>query len=87
MDSSSTSNHVTAGELNPRYDQLSEPSPQLESLLSDVLPSEYAIWQEGRQGQLTTDMLAPRQHVDQLQQLLGSCYAEFAPRPSKEVDL
>lgn len=78
---------VRAAELNQRYYQLTVPITQLESLLSGVLTADYQRWQEDRRAKLSIDIGAPRRHVDQLQQLLGSCYAEFSPELSKDVDL
>ncbi|WOJ92077.1 DUF3080 family protein [Congregibacter variabilis] len=78
---------VRAAELNKRYYQLSEPVTQLESLLSAVLTRDYQSWQENRKTKLSRDIAAPRHHVNQLQQLLGTCYAEFAPEVTKDIDL
>lgn len=75
---------VRAAELNQRYYQLTKPITQLESLLSGVLTVDYQSWQEDRQVKLRAGSIAPRRHVDHLQQLLGTCYAEFAPELSKK---
>ncbi|WP_414981267.1 DUF3080 family protein [Congregibacter sp.] len=72
---------VRGADLNQRYYQLTKPITQLESLLGGALTSDYQIWLEDRRMQLQMGIGAPRQHVDQLQQLLGTCYAEFSSEP------
>ncbi|EED31603.1 hypothetical protein NOR53_3458 [gamma proteobacterium NOR5-3] len=78
---------VRASDLNQRYYQLSQPIAQLESLLTGTLPRGYVSWLDQRETKLSAGLQAPRRHVDQLQQLLGTCYAEFAPGPKNDTDL
>ncbi|WP_084567019.1 DUF3080 family protein [Congregibacter litoralis] len=69
-----------AASLGQRYYDLSEPLRELEQLLADALPDAYADWRDNRDRRFDAGLKAPRNHVTQLQALLGVCYAEFAAR-------
>lgn len=65
--------------LGQRFHALNPPFTTLENTLSGVLPPSYRQWQVARNELLSEGMDAPAAHVSQLQALLGSCYAAFAP--------
>jgi hypothetical protein len=67
-----------AADISQRYHQLLPPILQLEALLGTVLPEQYRDWQRQRDRLLSGALLAPRRHVEALQELLGSCYREFS---------
>jgi hypothetical protein len=75
---------ATAAKLNQRYHALLNPIEQLENLLDPVFPSDYQVWRSARNDALTKGSEAPARHVYQLQSLLGSCFAEFAPRKNRD---
>ena len=68
--------------LSQRFHALTPPFTTLENTLSGVLPPSYRQWQAARNQLLSEGMDAPAAHVTQLQNLLGSCYAEFGPEAS-----
>jgi hypothetical protein len=69
--------------LSQRFYQLAEPLTALESALSLTLPKDYRDWQTPRSALLEQGLKASADHVKQLQSLLGTCYAEFAPGPAQ----
>ncbi|WP_439100727.1 DUF3080 family protein [Congregibacter sp.] len=69
-----------AANLGQRYYALMGPLRELERLLADTLPDAYVSWRDRRDTLFDAGLEAPRNHVKQLQALLGVCYAEFAPK-------
>lgn len=66
--------------LNQRYHQLLPPLLALEALLKQDLPRDYLSWRMVREAEMQQALGAPARHVKRLQDLLGSCYREFAAR-------
>jgi hypothetical protein len=62
-----------AADLNRRHQQMLPPVAALEQLLATALPPTYQRWRQQRDDQLDRVATAPRQHVQQLQQLRRSC--------------
>jgi hypothetical protein len=62
-----------AAQLNRRYHELLPPVANLEQMLSGALPPAYKAWQQQRDEALAQWVLAPREHVSQLQALQQSC--------------
>ncbi|MFK7828251.1 MAG: DUF3080 family protein [Congregibacter sp.] len=70
---------IWSAALNQRYHQLLPALLALETLLEPSFPPNYLRWRTARQTEIEHDLKAPALHVHSLQQLLGSCYVEFAP--------
>ena len=66
--------------INQRHYSLMKPVVELESLLSAALPEDYKRWRLTREATLAKGTQATKRHVEQLQALLGICYAEFATK-------
>lgn len=71
---------ATSARLNQRRHLLLGPVTRLEALLGSAFSADYADWLSARDDVLQQGSEAPARHVAALQSLLGSCYAEFAPR-------
>lgn len=69
-----------AASINQRHYALIEPVSKLELLLAEVLPDDYERWRVYRGKTLAHGTQATKDHVAQLQALLGICYAEFATK-------
>ncbi|WOJ97852.1 DUF3080 family protein [Congregibacter brevis] len=69
-----------AASINQRHYALIEPVSELELLLSQTLPDDYERWRVYRETTLADGTQSTKDHVAQLQALLGICYAEFATK-------
>ena len=67
-----------SAQVSQRYHALLAPIQALERMVEAVVPSAYKSWSAQREEALEQGLAAPREHVRSLQDLLGSCYAEFA---------
>lgn len=62
-----------SADLARRYHELLPPIRALEELVEGAAPDAFILWQQARDNQLGDMLLAPKTHVDYLQQLLSPC--------------
>jgi len=64
-----------AAALNRRYEDLLPPIAVLEQVLGSALPPAYQAWRDQRDADLARWLVAPRQHVAELQAIQRPCRA------------